>query len=149
MAFYYFDSTALVKRYTRELGSRKVNSLMSKRGRTVILATHTITDLYSAVALKARAGELTRDDWYSVLVKFESESERGLYHFVTPTPQTYVATKNLILEYPFLRSAQALHLALAMELRPLRLSVVSSDRQMLQLCKPLGVNPVNPEEEGP
>lgn len=147
MAFYYFDSTALVKRYTRELGSRKVNALMSKRGRTVILATAAIADLYSAVALKARAGELTRDDWYSVLVKFESESARGLFHFVAPSPRTFVAIKHLILEYPFLRAPQALHLALAVELRPLRLSVVSSDQQLLQLCRPLGVTPVNPEED--
>jgi hypothetical protein len=36
---------------------------------------------------------------------------------------------------------------LAYEFRSLRLSVVSTDRQILELCKPLGMNPINPEDE--
>ncbi|MGH7256679.1 MAG: type II toxin-antitoxin system VapC family toxin [Nitrospirales bacterium] len=147
MAYYFFDSTGLVKRYTREIGSRKVNALLSKRGRTAILATTAIADFYSVLAQKAREGELTRDDWYSTLVKFEGDCERGIWHFVAPTPQTVIATKHLIMEYPFLRAPQALQLALAQELRPLRLTVVSSDPNILQLCRSIGVAPVNPEED--
>jgi len=37
MPYYYFDSTALVKRYSRERGSRIVNSLMTKREKTIII----------------------------------------------------------------------------------------------------------------
>jgi hypothetical protein len=147
MPFYYFDSTALVKRYSRERGTRIVNVLCSKRGRTIILATPTITELFSILALKSREGELTRDDWYSVLFKFEAESERGLFNYISPSSQTYLATKRLILEHPSLKAAQATHLALALELRPLRLSVVTSDRQMLELCRPLGLNSINPEDD--
>ena len=147
MPYYYFDTTALVKRYSRERGSRIVTALMTKREKTVIVGGPTITEFYSVIALKAREGQLTRDDWYSVIFKFEAESARGVYHFVAPTPHTYSATKQLILEYPYLRTTQAIHLALAQELKSLRLSVVSSDRQILELCKPLGMTPINPEED--
>ncbi len=147
MPFYYFDTTALVKRYSRERGTRTVNALLVKRGKTVILGTSSITELYSAFAVKAREGELTRDDWYSVIYKFEAESDRGLFHFVAPSSRTFVATKRLILEYPFLRASQAIHLALAVELKPLRLSLVSSDRQLLELCRPHGIKPINPEDD--
>lgn len=146
MPFYYFDTTALVKRYSRERGTRKVNALLAKRGKTAILGTPSIAELYSIFALKAREGELTRDDWYSVIYKFEAESDRGLFHYVAPTSHTFVATKRLILEYPFLRASQAIHLALATELKPLRLSLVSSDRQLLELCRPHGITPINPED---
>lgn len=147
MPFYYFDTTALVKRYSRERGTRTVNALLAKRGKTAILGTVSITELYAALALKARQGELTRDDWYSVIFKFEAESDRGLFQYVVPSSRTFLMTKQLILEYPLLRPPQAIHLALAMELKPLRLSMVSSDREVLELCRPYGITPVNPEDD--
>jgi hypothetical protein len=147
MPFYYFDTTALVKRYSRERGTRVVNLLCSKRGRTVIIATPTITELYATLALKSREGELTRDDWYSVLFKFEAEADRGLFNFITPSSQTFLTTKRLIIEHPALKTIQAMHLALALELRPLRLSVISSDPHLLEFCRPLGLNSINPEED--
>ena len=145
MPFYYFDSTALVKRYNPEPGTRAVNTLLSKRGKTVLLATPTIAEFYGVLANQAKQGALTRDDWYSVVFKFESESDRGLFHYIAPTNQTYMTVKELMLEYPSLRAMQAIHVALAMELRPLRLSLVSSDRALLELCRPLGIKPINPE----
>lgn len=147
MPYYYFDSTALVKRYSRERGSRVVNALMTKREKTIIIGAPTITEFYAVLALKACEGQLTRDDWYSVLFKFEAEAARGVYHFATPTSETYTNTKRLLLEYPTLRAPQAVHLMLAHEFRSLRLSVVSTDRQILELCRPLGMNPINPEDE--
>ena len=147
MPVYYFDTSALVKRYSRERGTKTVNALLAKRGRLAILGSVAIPEFYAALALKARLGELTRDDWYSVLFKFEAESDRGLFQFVTPSSRTFLATKQFILDYPFLRSAQALHLVLAQELRPLRLSFVSSDRQALELCRPFGITPINPEDD--
>jgi predicted nucleic acid-binding protein len=147
MPIYYFDSSALAKRYSRERGTRLVNQLLAKRGKTAIVGTMAVPEFYSALATKARQGELTRDDWYSVIYKFEAECERGLFRFISPTIQTYAVTKQFILDHPDLRSSQALHLMLAYELRPLRLSLVSSDRFLLDLCRPLGMTPINPEDD--
>jgi hypothetical protein len=147
MAFFYFDSTALVKRYSRERGTRAVNALFQKRDRKIVVGLPSLTEFYSAVALKARQGELTRDDWYSVVLKFEAESDRGLFHYVAPSTQTFIITKHLIMENPLLRASQAVHLALAMELRPLRVFLVSSDQQMIELCRPLGLKAINPEDD--
>jgi hypothetical protein len=61
--------------------------------------------------------------------------------------QTYLATKELALEYPALRSAQVLHLALALELKPLRLTVVSADTQLLTACHSAGLHIINPEDD--
>ncbi len=147
MPYYFFDSTALVKRYSREPGTRVVNALMTKRGRTILVGTPAITEFYSGLAAKAKDGELTRDDWYSLIYKFESEAERGLFHFITPTSGTFLSTKRLLIEHPHLGPAQALHLAMAVELRPLRMSVVTTDTTLLELCRPYGLTPINPEAD--
>lgn len=147
MPYYYFDSTALVKRYSMERGTRIVNKLMVKRGKVAVLPAWTVTDFYSVLSNRAQAGEITRDDCYSVIYKFEIESQQGLYQFLTPTMQTYLATKELALEYPFLRSSQVLHLALALELKPLRLTVVSADTQLLTASRSAGLHIINPEED--
>jgi hypothetical protein len=147
MPYYYFDSSALVKRYSMERGTRIVNKLMVKRGKVAILPTWTVTDFYATLSNRAQQGEITRDDCYSVLHKFEIESRQGLYQFIVPTLRTYLATKDLVLEYPFLRASQAMHLALALELKPLRLTVVSADTQLLAASKTAGLHIVNPEED--
>ena len=147
MPYYYFDSTALVKRYSMERGTRIVNKLMVKRGKVAILPTWSVTDFYAILSTRAQEGQITRDDCYSVLYKFEIESKQGLYQFIVPTMETYLATKELILEYPFLRSTQVMHLALALELKPLRLTVVSADTQLLAASKTAGLHIINPEED--
>ncbi len=147
MPYYYFDSSALVKRYSMERGTRIVNKLMVKRGKVAIVPTWTVTDFYATLSNRAQQGEITRDDCYSVLHKFEIESNQGLYQFLVPTLRTYLSTKDLVLEYPFLRASQVMHLALALELKPLRLTVVSADTQLLAASKTAGLHIINPEED--
>ncbi len=147
MPYYYFDSTALVKRYSMERGTRIVNRLMVKRGRVIILPIWTVADLYSVMSTRAHHGEITRDDCYSVLYKFEIESGQGLFHYIAPTMETYLSAKELMLDYPFLMSSQVQHVALALELKPLRLTVVSADKQLLSACRPLGLHIINPEDD--
>jgi len=147
MPYYYFDSSALVKRYSMERGTRIVNRLMVKRGKVAILPTWSVTDFYAILSTRAQEGQITRDDCYSVLYKFEIESKQGLYQFIAPTMGTYLATKELVLEYPFLRSSQVMHLALALELKPLRLTVVSADTQLLAASKTAGLHIINPEDD--
>ncbi len=147
MPYYYFDSTALVKRYSMERGTRIVNKLMVKRGKVAIIPTWTVTELYSSFSNRAQQGEITRDDCYSVIHKFEKESMQGLFTFIAPTMDTYLATKELVMEYPFLRAQQVMHLALGLELKPLRLTVVSADTQLLAASKTAGLHIINPEED--
>ncbi|MDF0651510.1 MAG: type II toxin-antitoxin system VapC family toxin [Nitrospira sp.] len=147
MPYYYFDSTALIKRYSMERGTRIVNKLMVKRGKVAIVPTWTVTDFYSILCARAHEGQITRDDCYSVLYKFEIESKQGLYRFIAPRMETYLATKELVLEYPSLRSPQVMHLALALELKPLRLTVVSADSQLLAASKTAGLHIINPTED--
>lgn len=57
MPYYYFDSTALVKRYSMERGTRIVNKLMVKRGKVAILPMWTVTDQSFRGWQRARSGD--------------------------------------------------------------------------------------------
>ncbi len=81
------------------------------------------------------------------LHKFEKGSQEGLYQFIAPTMQTYLATKELSMEYPSLRTPQILHLALALELKSLRLTVVRADQPLLTACRAAGLHVINPEDD--
>ena len=99
MPYYYFDSTALVKRYSMERGTRIVNKLLVKRGKVAVVPTWSVTDFYAMMSTRAQEGHITRDDCYSVFYKFETESKQGLFSFIVPTLDTYLRTKELVLEY--------------------------------------------------
>jgi len=130
-----------------ERGTRIVNKLLVKRGKVAVVPAGSVTDFYAIMSTRAQEGKITRDDCYSVLYKFEIESKQGLFQFIMPTVSTYLATKELALEYPFLRSPQVMHLAQALELKPLRLTVVSADTQLLTASKTAGLHIINPEED--
>lgn len=147
MPYFYFDSSALVKRYSRERGTRMVNKLLVKRGKVALVPAQSVTELYAILANQAKKELMTRDDWYSVVFRFELEAAQGLFHGVAPTHDTYVSAKELALHHPHLRAAQLLHLALAVELKPLRLTMVSADKELLDACRPYGIKQVNPEDD--
>lgn len=147
MPYFYFDSTALVKRYSRERGTRLVNKLLVKRGKVALVPTPSLTEFYAIFANQAKKELITRDDWYSVVYRFELEAMQGLFHFVAPTHDTFLSVKELSMHHPNLRGAQLLHLALAVELKPLRLTMVSSDKELLEACRPYGIKQVNPEDD--
>ena len=84
MPYYYFDSTALVKRYSMERGTRVVNKLMVKRGKVAILPMWSVTELYSVLSVRAQQGEITRDDCYSAAAEFCSKASKSFRQISVP-----------------------------------------------------------------
>ena len=146
MPYYYFDSTALVKRYSMERGTRIVNKLMVKRGKVAILPTWTVTELYSAFSNRAQQGELTRDDCYSVIHKFERESAQGfsIHRAYHAHVSVYERTDDGI---PWFKDAAGVAFSVGIGAKALRLTVVSADTQLLSASKTAGLHIINPEED--
>ena len=146
MAYYFFDTTALAKRYCLELGSNKVNEIFHEKKNRVILGEPAVTEFFSTLNKKVRRNEITRDDFYTVVYKFESELEKGLFHFIDVTPQVIKNSKLLLLYHSFLRFSTALQLALAVEVFALKPTVVTSDAHFLEISKISGFKTLNPEK---
>ena len=146
MAYFYFDTTALAKRYCLELGTHRINEILHEKRNQVILSECTVTELFSTLNKKVRRNDLTRDDYYTVVYKFESEVEQGLFKIIDMSPLVIRNSKLLLLQHPFLRFSTALQLSYAIEVFSLKPTVVSSDLHFLDTCKITGFKVLNPEK---
>ncbi len=59
MADYFFDSSAIVKRYAREKGSARVEALAANQENEIWIAEITLVEVSAALARKARNGEIS------------------------------------------------------------------------------------------
>ncbi|MBI1820379.1 MAG: type II toxin-antitoxin system VapC family toxin [Nitrospirae bacterium] len=146
MAYFFFDTTALAKRYSLELGTHKINEILNEKKSHVVLAECTVTELFSTLNKKVRRADITRDDFYTIVYKFESEMEHGLFQFIDMTPTVIKNSKLLLLQHSFLRYATALQLAYAIEIFALKPTIVASDIHFLDICKISGFKILNPEK---
>ena len=62
MARYFFDSSALAKRYHPEIGTPKVNSIFSEASREVQISELSFLEVQSVFAVKVRSGFITRGE---------------------------------------------------------------------------------------
>ena len=60
---YFFDTSALVKRYHREVGTEIVDAAFDDKDATRIISDLSVIEFYSAFAKKVRTGEITEEDF--------------------------------------------------------------------------------------
>jgi predicted nucleic acid-binding protein len=67
MNYFYFDSSALVKRYAKEIGARLVGNLCQKEEVAIFISDITLAELGAAFARKLREREITEVE-YTVML---------------------------------------------------------------------------------
>jgi len=146
---YYFDTSALCRYYRTEPGTPKVESLIQEASATHILSWLTVLETQSAFALKVRTGEIVDAD-FSVLVKrLKADIATRRFLVTRVLRRHFDRAERLIRQYGLkqrLRSLDALHLAIALDLREDGHidTVVSADTTLLDVCQKEGVAIVNP-----
>lgn len=137
MAAYYFDTSALVKRYVQERGSRWVRGILRPSSGQVVHVSRLLgPELASALVRRERSGQLST-----------SARRRGLRHFNRNAgsrlrvsevgPATATMAMSLVEQYG-IRGFDAVHLSVALELNAQRIEAglgqvtfVSADRDQL------------------
>lgn len=119
MSFYYFDASALVKRYVAETGSAWVRELIERvdphtgdRINIVVIAEISIVEMAAALAIIARIGRIRlwrRDREYR---RFMSDVVH-LYRLIPVTTADFYAAAHLTQCHP-LRAYDAVQLAAAL-----------------------------------
>ncbi|MCK9420354.1 MAG: type II toxin-antitoxin system VapC family toxin [Nitrospirae bacterium] len=145
MRYFYFDTSALAKRYSFEIGSEQVDSLIADEKNVIVIGNIAITEIYSALSKKVRTREITQHDFLSAVYNFEKDIAKNSYRFLEVDNDIVTATKRLILTYPELRTYDSIHLALALELSELTPCVVTSDIVLYRTCQAEGLQVINPE----
>jgi uncharacterized protein len=153
MAVYYFDTSALVKRYRAEKGTAIIDEilgdpLLQDRFFTSFL---TILEVTSSITRLVRAAQLTEKISIEIFSRFRQDIHD--YVRILPLDNDIAGQAVSVVERFGLRSADAIHMATAIYLFatfPIQERVmVSSDQELLQAAKTSNnMIALNPESEG-
>lgn len=141
MAF-YFDTSALIKRYDpNEAGSATVIALLSTP-QTVFTSSLTSVEVVSTFRTKERNKVFTAAEVKLAVAAFEAHAAAE-YKLVAPQPGSYSGAKRLLLTHK-LRAYDAMHLATALtivqaaKIKPGQLEFWTSDRDQAAAAKAEG-----------
>ena len=141
----YLDTSALVKRFVTEKGSDLVSSMVGS-GEPIGTAKIAYPEIFSGLARKRRASELSESDYALACQRFETDWSS--YLRVDLLDEILTLARRLIERYP-LRAFDAIHLASAMTLvRAVDETVtfVAADARLLHAAAGEGLPTLNPED---
>jgi predicted nucleic acid-binding protein len=114
LAVYFFDSSALVKRYVRETGTGWVSSIINPAaGNEVYLARITGVEVISALVRRGRDGTMSEHDVATALAQFRKDFA-GEYQALEVNAAVLTRAMSLA-EAHVLRGYDAVQLAAALE----------------------------------
>jgi len=150
VAAYFFDSSAVVKRYVREIGTVWVLSITAPTaGHFIYVADITGVEVVSAITRQARHGALAPTDAATALMQFRHDFAHQ-YHTVDIT-STLIARAMAVAETHALRGYDAVQCAAALVIHSHRqtlgmplLTLVSADAALNTAATSEGLQVDNP-----
>ena len=138
----YYDTSALVKQYLQEAGSKLVLELL-KSGEKVYTASLTYAETHAAFSRRTREGRLTRETTKRLALRFDKDWES--YDIVVVSENVFRLARQMLYRHP-LRSADAIHLASALLLARTSprssWSFVCADGRLCDAAKSEGFQPI-------
>jgi len=151
---YYFDSSAVVKRFAPEKGSEWVKSIAEHpEDNTIYLGQIGIVEIAAALSKKVRTNELSLADYEATLALFLIDVRNEEYIIAPLSDRIVEVAVDLTRRHP-LRGYDAVHLATALivnaalleaELPPL--IFVSADAILCEAARQEGLTTNNPNEQ--
>lgn len=143
MTFYFFDTSALVKRYHVEPGSERVNAIFADQDNILIILELAIVELASALQRKRNQGEITPQAMNDALAHFAHEVLTDL--IVAGFRSGFIQqARDLVLQHG-LRTLDALQLTSALEFKALSPVFVCGDVSLRQTASNVGLAVLDPE----
>lgn len=116
MTCYYLDTSALVKRYVNETGSRWLREIVAPEQTPLLFTSRmTIIEVISAFTRRVRDGSLAHADFALARDAFRSDCLND-YQIIPPTIAVVDQACHLLEQYP-LRAYDATHLATALSVQ--------------------------------
>jgi uncharacterized protein len=150
MAAYFFDSSALAKRYVTEKGTVWVQALVDlSAGHEIYVAHITVVELISAIKRRKRAGDLTPDVAAGALADLRSDfaSDYSVLQITTNliAQAGAMAEKHALRGYDAVQLAAALQASAAYAASGLSVILISADLDLNKaaIAEGLGVDDPN------
>lgn len=142
MPAYYFDTSALVKRYHLEQGSDRMDQLFADPTAALLTANITLAELTSALDRKRQDGVLTQETLNYVLAAVSRDLHEDFW-LIELDRAHVLRSQELILRH-HLRTLDALHLAVLLSLRDITPVLVCADQRLLEAAQREQVAVLNP-----
>lgn len=146
---YFFDTSALVKRYHREPGTEVVDDAFDDLGTDCVISDLGIVEFYSAFAKKVRVGELPGNRFETLIQAFGKDVRTDTIQVLSLDDEDKRSAVSLIETYGVsqsLRTLDAMQLAVMRSLGPDQITTVyCADRQFVEVIEREGFSVVNPE----
>jgi predicted nucleic acid-binding protein len=136
----YLDTSALIKRFVSEQGSRMVQTLVTREG-PIATAKIAYAEVYAGLARKRREGHLAPSQYARVTSQFERDWLA--YVRIDLHDEVLRIARDLVQRHP-LKGFDAIHLASALSLgRGLEeeVSFVAADERLLRAAEAEGLRP--------
>jgi predicted nucleic acid-binding protein len=133
----YLDTCLLIPLFAPEATSDKVRAFFTENAvRPMAISTWTQTEFFSAISLKVRTAQISRDQAHIALRAFQEIAEESLTIFL-PSGTAYKHSLELLTHFDSgLRAGDALHLAIARERHA---TIVTLDQLMLGAAQAAGI----------
>ena len=147
-AVFYFDTSALVKRYIPEKGMEWVRTCTGTE--KVIFAEIGIVEVAAALSKRTRMGDLDKAIYEDLLETFLQDVDEK-YQLLTAARDTFNLAIDLTKRHPLraydaVQLATALQMAKALEVEELSLTFVSADDQLCTAAEQEDLAIVNPNQ---
>src|SRR3989344_2348118 len=145
MQYYFLDTSALVKRYHQETGTKIIDKIFDSEEKVIIISNISISEFVSALNRKKNEKEITQDDLDVVLSKFYSDVMEE-FTVLGIGDSHIISSINLVLQHN-LKALDSFQLAVALELEDLNITFVSADNKLCETAKKEGLKTIKPEEK--
>ena len=148
MSKYFFDTSAIVKRYHREDGSDFVDRLFAEADAEFVISDISIIEFYSALSLKVRVGEIDEENFMSLRKLFSQDIKRGIYEVAEFSNAEKLESTKLLLKYAkkhSLKTLDAIQLSVVKSINePEVKAVVCADEKFCKIIALEGFSVINP-----
>jgi len=145
---YFFDTSALVKRYHREAGTEVVDAAFEAQDATCVISDLSVIESYSAFAKNVRTGAIDEADFRLMRRALARDVQDGVLQIIALSPIDKQEAVTLIETYGVpqsLRTLDALQLAIMKRQGPDRIArVYGADQQLVAVVEAEGFTVENP-----
>jgi len=150
---YFFDTSAIVKRYHQEDGSDFIDRLFAEADAEFVISDISIIEFYSALSLKVRVGEIDEENFMSLRKLFSQDIKSGLYEVAEFANAEKLESTKLLLKYAkkhSLKTLDAIQLSVVKSVNePEVKAVVCADEKFCKIIALEGFSVINPTMPAP
>ena len=146
---YFFDTSALVKRYHQEIGTEIVDTAFEDQDAVKLISDISVIEFYSAFAKKTRMGEITQEDFRDTIRALGQDIRSGSFELAALNDNDKKEAATLIEKHGLsksLRTLDAMQLAVMKRFGCQSINrVYCADRPFVAVIEAEGFSVTNPE----